>query len=81
MQISTDNYPLFLSYAVADRAWRRLREMNCDQCVLMTGESGSGKTEATKLIMQYLSAVTSHERQCRATKYQILQSIPVLEGE
>ena len=47
----------------------------------ISGESGSGKTEAAKLTLQYLAAVTSHHRECHAVKYQILQSNPVLEGE
>ena len=51
-------------------------------CVFqISGESGSGKTEAAKLTLQYLAAVTSHHRECHAVKYQILQSNPVLEGE
>ena len=51
-------------------------------CMLqISGESGSGKTEAAKLTLQYLAAVTSHHRECHAVKYQILQSNPVLEGE
>jgi ABC-type lipoprotein export system ATPase subunit len=43
---------------VTDRAWRTLRDMNSDQCLIFTGESGSGKTEAMKLSLQYLAAIT-----------------------
>ena len=32
------------SYAVTDRAWRTLRDMSTDQCVLISGESGSGSS-------------------------------------
>ncbi len=69
------------SYAVADRAWRQLCDHDSDQAVILTGESGSGKTEAAKLVLQYLVAVTSHDRQCHAFKYKLLQANPVLEGE
>ena len=69
------------SYTVADRAWRNLCDMDADQAVVVTGESGSGKTEAAKLVLQYLVAVTSHDRECHAFKYKLLQSNPVLEGE
>ena len=48
---------------------------------MLTGESGAGKTEAGKLVMQYIAAVTGHTRECQAIKYQLLQSNPVLEGD
>ena len=72
---------LYSSYATTDRAWRALREMNADQNIVITGEAGSGKTEAAKLTLHYLAAVTSHAPECHTVKYQILQSNPVLEGE
>ncbi len=70
-----------ISYTIADRAWRQLCDADTDQAILVTGESGSGKTEATKLILQYLVAVTSHDRSCHAFKYKLLQSNPVMEGK
>ena len=69
------------SYSVADRSWRSLRDMNSDQCIVMTGESGSGKTEASKLVLQYLAAVTGNAKEFHNIKYQLLQSNSVLEGE
>ena len=70
----------FFRYAVTDRAWRSLRDMNTDQCLLFSGESGSGKTEAMKLSLQYLTAITGHAREFHLTKYQILQSNIILES-
>ena len=51
-----------------------------DQCILITGESGSGKTEASKLVMKYVSAVSGHSSEVERIKEQLLQSNPVLEG-
>lgn len=36
-----------LSYALADEAYRSLRDQRKDQCILITGESGAGKTGKT----------------------------------
>ena len=46
----------------------------------MTGESGAGKTEAAKLVLQYLAAVTGNAKEFHNIKYQLMQSNPVLEG-
>lgn len=37
-----------------------IKRLRRNTCVIITGESGSGKTEASKIIMKYLAAVTSH---------------------
>uniref|UniRef100_UPI00398EFADD unconventional myosin-Ib-like n=1 Tax=Pristiophorus japonicus TaxID=55135 RepID=UPI00398EFADD len=67
-------------YAIADDAYRSLRDRNKDQCVLITGESGSGKTEASKLVMSYIAAVCGKGEEVNQVKEQLLQSNPVLEA-
>ncbi|XP_041036145.1 unconventional myosin-Ib-like isoform X2 [Carcharodon carcharias] len=67
-------------YAIADEAYRSLRDRDKDQCVLITGESGSGKTEASKLVMSYIAAVCSKGEEVNQVKEQLLQSNPVLEA-
>ena len=39
---------------VADQAYQRLLVTRNQQCIAVSGESGAGKTESTKLIVQHI---------------------------
>ncbi len=39
---------------VADQAYQRLLLTRNQQCIAVSGESGAGKTESTKLIVQHI---------------------------
>ncbi|XP_051997932.1 unconventional myosin-Ib-like isoform X3 [Xyrauchen texanus] len=67
-------------YALADEAYRSLRHQDKDQCILITGESGAGKTEASKFVMSYVAAVCGKGQEVNKVKEQLLQSNPVLEA-
>ncbi|KAG8513978.1 Unconventional myosin-Ia [Galemys pyrenaicus] len=67
-------------YALANMAYQSLRDQNRDQCILITGESGAGKTEASKLVMSFVAAVCEKGEQVNSVKEQLLQSNPVLEA-
>jgi myosin-5 len=56
-EVQDRNYPPHL-YAIADRSYKALTETNENQAVLISGESGAGKTEASKHIMAYLAMVS-----------------------
>jgi myosin heavy subunit len=64
-------------FAIADVAFSNTLEFESDQSVVISGESGAGKTEATKLIVQYLSARTE-KRSVVETK--MLQTSPIMEA-
>ncbi|XP_040002284.1 myosin-9-like isoform X1 [Xiphias gladius] len=77
-------------YAITDNAYRSMMQDREDQSILCTGESGAGKTENTKKVIQYLahvassfkskkdqgSAVLSHGE----LEKQLLQANPILEA-
>lgn len=67
-------------YALANVAYQSLKYRDQDQCILITGESGAGKTEASKLVMSYVAAVCGKGEQVNSVKEQLLQSNPVLEA-
>jgi myosin-1 len=67
-------------FALAEAAYRGLTQDGESQCVIISGESGAGKTEAAKLIMQYIAAVSGSSSGVERVKKIILESNPLLEA-
>jgi myosin heavy subunit len=83
-------------FAVADTALQNLRGVGKEVCkltnqsIIISGESGAGKTEATKLIMTYLARVTGSssktnkedhgEEKTGELEERVLRTNPVLES-
>ena len=65
-------------FAIADVAFHRMLRERKSQCVVISGESGSGKTESTKLIVHHLTALGLKTRESSVEKT-ILGVGPVLE--
>uniref|UniRef100_A0A8C7PEF0 Myosin X n=1 Tax=Oncorhynchus mykiss TaxID=8022 RepID=A0A8C7PEF0_ONCMY len=73
-------------YAVANECYRSLWKRLQNQCVLISGESGAGKTESTKLILRFLSAMSEHSLELSSTdrtshvEEDLLESSPIMEA-
>ncbi|XP_021738908.1 myosin-15-like [Chenopodium quinoa] len=68
-------------FAVADAAYRAMINEHRSQSILVSGESGAGKTETTKLIMQYLAYMGGRASNGeRSVEQQVLESNPLLEA-
>jgi len=67
-------------FAVADAAYAALSQRRCDQCVVISGESGSGKTQTANLVLSHLSALSRRIFYSDAkVEESILSAGPVLE--
>ncbi|XP_022075982.1 myosin IEb [Acanthochromis polyacanthus] len=67
-------------YALADNMYRNMMIDSENQCVIISGESGAGKTVAAKYIMSYVSKVSGGGDKVQHVKDIILQSNPLLEA-
>ena len=47
------------AYSTAERAYSQMQDARSNECIVITGESGSGKTEASKICMNYIAYLAS----------------------
>lgn len=69
-------------YSVSDAAYKAMKRRAKDTCIVISGESGAGKTEASKYIMQYIAAITNPamREEVESVKNVLLKSTCVLEA-
>ncbi|ODM21460.1 Myosin-1 [Aspergillus cristatus] len=68
-------------FAVAESAYYNMNAYKDNQCVIISGESGAGKTEAAKRIMQYIASVSGgSDSSIQQTKDMVLATNPLLES-
>ncbi|XP_069068400.1 unconventional myosin-XV [Pleurodeles waltl] len=65
-------------FAIANVAYTKMMDAKHNQCIIISGESGSGKTEATKLVLRYLAAINQKRNITQQVK--ILEATPLLES-
>ncbi|KAJ4972925.1 hypothetical protein NE237_006099 [Protea cynaroides] len=63
-------------YAIADTAIREMIRDEVNQSIIISGESGAGKTETAKIAMQYLATLGGGS----GIEYEILKTNPILEA-
>ncbi|XP_063795200.1 unconventional myosin-Ih [Pseudophryne corroboree] len=67
-------------YAVADNAYRVMCSERNNHFILISGESGSGKTETSKKILQYFAMACPTSDKLQSIRDRLLLSNPVLEA-
>lgn len=65
-------------FAIADVAFRALLNRQVNQCIVISGESGSGKTESSSYLIHCLTALSQKTYSC-GLKRTIFGAVPVLE--
>jgi len=67
-------------YAIADKAYRDMRNLQLSQSIMCSGESGAGKTESTKHILQYITDSYGGGGDVADLESRILAANPLLES-
>merc|ERR1712054_555488 len=70
-------------FAIAEGAYQGMVNSGCNQSILITGESGAGKTENTKKVISYFATICSSGKRKEgeaSLEDKIVQTNPVLEA-
>jgi len=63
-------------FLTADKAFKEMKVKGVSQSILITGESGAGKTETTKFVMKYVAGLAGGS----GMEHRVLETNPILEA-
>ncbi|XP_023037684.1 unconventional myosin-Va isoform X3 [Drosophila willistoni] len=66
-------------FALAEEAYTKLERENCNLSIIVSGESGAGKTVSAKYAMRYFAAVGGSESETQVER-KVLASSPIMEA-
>ncbi|XP_003247139.1 unconventional myosin IC [Acyrthosiphon pisum] len=67
-------------FATSAKVFKSLKEYRREQCILISGESGSGKTEASKKVLEFIAKATHGDHIIQLIKDKLLVANLVLEA-
>ena len=70
-------------FAIADAAYKQMQKNGENQTIIVSGESGAGKTVSAKYIMRYYASVqdeTTHSHEMSEIEHKILATNPIMEA-
>eukprot|EP01147_Barroeca_monosierra_P002905 gene2905-8162_t len=67
-------------FAIADACYHNLFKMRRNQCAVISGESGAGKTVSAKYIIRHIIDISSVDSEARILEDRIVEVSPLLEA-
>ncbi|XP_039288094.1 unconventional myosin-VIIa [Nilaparvata lugens] len=67
-------------YAISNDCLKTMRSHSKSQCIVISGESGAGKTESTKFIVKFLTSSSKGRSQVNKIEDQLVKANPLLEA-
>ena len=62
-------------FAVGARAYTRMMRRKKNQSVIVCGESGAGKTEAAKLMLEYIAGISEKQNTAGCNSFNFFNSM------
>eukprot|EP00040_Diaphanoeca_grandis_P033578 m.205984 g.205984 ORF g.205984 m.205984 type:complete len:1169 (-) comp32932_c0_seq1:290-3796(-) len=67
-------------WVIADQCYNNLFSQKSDQCAVISGESGAGKTESAKLVIRHILKLCQEKGGTTGLEQSILEVSPILEA-